>query len=109
MNGKRLFFVFWLFRTGLKNAKSPNIFRRGVAIGALAGCFGILVHSLFDFVLHTTAITYLFITLVALVVVSGNSFTDDNREFDERRQRPRKRKETASVTSISDRLGRSKK
>ncbi len=95
------FFIFLLFKTGLKNIKSPNIYRRGVALGALTGCFGILIHSIFDFVLHTTAITYLFVTLVALVVVSGNDFIDDIRDFDDRRK-SRKRKESASVTSISE-------
>lgn len=90
------FFVFKLFKTGLRNAKHGNKFRRGIAVGALAGCFAILVHSLFDFVLHTTAITYLFITLVALVVVSGNKFIDDREETSERRRK----RHSASVTPI---------
>jgi O-antigen ligase len=90
------FFVYQLFRTGLKNIKTDNIFRRGVAIGALAGCFAILVHSVFDFVLHTTAITVLFLTLVALVVVSGRKFSDDEQAFERRRSRK------ANVTSIED-------
>ena len=101
------FFVFRLFKTGLKNGKSSNTFRRGVACGALAGCFAILVHSLFDFILHTTAITYLFVVLVSLVVVSGNNFADDIRDFDHRRGGSRKKnKEAASVTSISERKTR---
>jgi O-antigen ligase len=91
------FFVFQLFRNGLKHAKSSNLFRRGVAVGALAGCFAILVHSLFDFVLHTTAVTYLFVTLVALVVVSAGKFIDD--EGDGSRRRSRKSR-SASVTPI---------
>ncbi|HMS44119.1 MAG TPA: O-antigen ligase family protein, partial [Pyrinomonadaceae bacterium] len=95
------FYVFLLFKTGLRNIKSPNIYRRGVAIGALTGCFGILIHSIFDFVLHTTAITYLFTTLTALVVLSGTDFIDDVRDFDERKSR-RKSKESASVTPISE-------
>ena len=71
------FFVFWLFRDGLKNIKTHNAFRRGVAVGALAGCFAIFVHSIFDFVLHTTAISMMFLTVCALVVVSGQKFEDD--------------------------------
>ncbi|MGI9055568.1 MAG: O-antigen ligase family protein [Pyrinomonadaceae bacterium] len=70
-------FLFLLFRTGLKNVKTKNTFRRGVAVGALAGCFAVLVHSFFDFVLHTTAVSVLFLTLMALVVVSGRKFADD--------------------------------
>ncbi|CAN5579599.1 O-antigen ligase [soil metagenome] len=94
------FFVFRLFKTGFQNSKTPNTFRRGVAVGALAGCFAIMVHSLFDFVLHTTAITYLFITLVALVIISGNKFADDTRDFEKRRKH--KDTERASVTPISE-------
>ncbi len=90
------FFVFRLFKTGLSNAKHTNKFRRGVAVGALAGCFAILVHSLFDFVLHTSAITYFFIMLVALVVVSGGKFIDDRDDGVQRRSKRR----SASITPI---------
>ncbi len=90
------FFVYQLFRTGLQNVKTENLFRRGVAVGALAGCFAILVHSLFDFVLHTTAITLLFLTLASLVVVSGRHFADDEQTYERRRSRK------ASVTSIEE-------
>jgi len=90
------FFVYQLFRTGLQNVKTENLFRRGVAVGAFAGCFAILVHSLFDFVLHTTAITFLFLTLASLVVVSGRNFADDEHTYERRRSRK------ASVTSIEE-------
>ena len=90
------FFVYRLFRTGLENAKTSDSYRRGVATGALAGCFGVLVHSLFDFVLHTTAVALLFLTLVALVCVSvrksGNDVEDSPKK--------RKRRSEASVTPI---------
>ncbi len=91
------FFIYQLFRTGLENAKTSNTFRRGVCLGALAGCFAIFVHSLFDFVLHTTAVSMLFLTLVSLVVVSGSNFLDDIRENNSRRD---KKSRSASVTSI---------
>jgi O-antigen ligase len=94
------FFIFWLFRTGLRNIKTENIFRRGVAIGALAGCFAILVHSLFDFVLHTTAITVLFLTSAALVVASGRNFADDEHIYERRRSKK------ASVTPIEQKRRR---
>ncbi len=93
------FFVYRLFRTGAENAKTSNTFRRGVCVGALAGCFAILVHSLFDFVLHTTAISILFLTLVSLVVASGNKFPDDSREVEPRRS-SRGKSRSASVTPI---------
>lgn len=81
------YFVYRLFRTGIANARTENLFRRGVAVGALAGCFSILVHSIFDFVLHTTAITLLFLTLVGLVVASGFEYADDERVYERKRRR----------------------
>ena len=92
------FFVYRLFRTGLQNIKTSDTFRRGVAVGALAGCFAVLIHSCFDFVLHTTAITMLFITLVALVVVSGNRFSDKGET---RRNQSVKKRRSANVTPIN--------
>jgi O-antigen ligase len=92
------FFIYELFRTGLRNAKTSNKFRRGVAIGALAGCFAVLVHSLFDFVLHITAVAMLFITLISLVVLSGSEFDDD----EESQQLRQKKRRAASVTAIEE-------
>ncbi len=95
-----LLFLFWLFRVGLKAAKTDNVYRRGVAIGALAGCFGILVHSIFDFVLHTTAISVLFVTLMTLIVASQSRYADDieSPEWEKRR----KSNSSGSLASISD-------
>jgi O-antigen ligase len=90
------FFVYKLFRTGLKNAKTSDTFRRGVCVGALAGCFAILVHSLFDFVLHITAVAFMFITLISMVVVSGNRNSEDVEE----RSDTHRRKDSASITPI---------
>lgn len=84
-------FVFWLFRDGFRRLNSTDNFRRGVAAGALAGCFAILVHSIFDFVLHTTAISLLFLTLAALATINGRVEVAETA-------RPKRRK--ASVTSI---------
>ncbi|MEP6924938.1 MAG: O-antigen ligase family protein [Pyrinomonadaceae bacterium] len=84
-------FVFALFRDGWRRIGSDDNFRRGIAIGALAGCFAILVHSLFDFVLHTTAISLLFLTLAALATLNGRVEAEENL-------RPKRRR--ASVTSI---------
>ena len=72
-----LFFLFTLFRNGLNAANVENTYRRGVAIGALAGCFAVLVHSIFDFVLHTTAISLLFITLMTLIAACREQYDDD--------------------------------
>ena len=94
-----LFFLFMLFRLGLEAAKTDNVYRRGVAVGSLAGCFAILVHSIFDFVLHTTAISILFITLMALIVTTQSCY-DDDIELPEWEKR-RKYSPTKKLASIS--------
>jgi O-antigen ligase len=90
------FFVFWLFRSGLQNIKTENSLRRGAGIGALAGCFAIFVHSIFDFALHTTAVSLMFLLLCALVAVSGREFADDFANLAHKRRK----KAAASITSI---------
>lgn len=66
-----LFFIVTLFRLGLTRTSSQDPFRRGVAIGALAGCFAVLVHSFFDFTLHTTSNALLFLTIAGLATING--------------------------------------
>jgi O-antigen ligase len=70
-------FLFWFFREGVRNSYGTNTFRRGIAVGAFAGCFAVLVHSIFDFVLHITAISTMFLLLLAMLVASGREFEDD--------------------------------
>jgi O-antigen ligase len=65
------FFVVALFRMGLARRETGDEFRRGVATGALAGCFAVLVHSFFDFTLHTTSNALLFLVLAALATLNG--------------------------------------
>ncbi len=66
-----LFFVIILFRQAFARRESRDDFRRGVCIGALAGCFAVLVHSFFDFTLHTTSNALLFLILAALATMNG--------------------------------------
>jgi O-antigen ligase len=66
-----LFFVGVLFRTSLQRRESADTFRRGVATGALAGCFAVLVHSFVDFTLHTTSNALLFLVLAALATTGA--------------------------------------
>jgi O-antigen ligase len=66
-----LFFVVSLFRMGFARRESRDDFRRGVATGALAGCFAVLIHSFFDFTLHTPANALLFLVLAALATMNG--------------------------------------
>lgn len=92
-------FLFLFFREGIRNSRRQNTFRRGIAVGAFAGCFAVLIHSLFDFVLHITAISILFLTLMAMLVASGRRFDDDTNEFDAPRSKHRRR---ASITPIEE-------
>jgi O-antigen ligase len=66
-----LFFIIILFRMGFARRESRDDFRSGVAVGALAGCFAVLVHSFFDFTLHTTSNALLFLVLAALATMNG--------------------------------------
>lgn len=93
-----LAFLFLLFRTGYAAVRTGNDYRRGLAIGAAAGIFAVLVHSIFDFVLHTTAISLMFLTLIAVLAASRRRFDDDvpNAEA-----HPPRRRSRASVTPIS--------
>ncbi len=93
------FFLFRLFREGLRNVKTENTFRRGAVTGALAGCFAVLVHSIFDFVLHTTAISCLFLILVSIIVSGGNKYADDFEDFEQKRSKKRR---SATVTPINE-------
>jgi O-antigen ligase len=66
-----LAFIFILFRKGFVRRETSDTFRRGVATGALAGCFAVLIHSFFDFTLHTTANALLFLILAALATLDS--------------------------------------
>jgi len=64
-------FVALLFWKAISRAQSRDDFRRGVALAALSGCFAVLVHSFFDFTLHTTSNALLFLVLAALATLNG--------------------------------------
>jgi O-antigen ligase len=82
-----LSFVLLLFYKGFSRARSRDDFRRGVALAALSGCFAVLVHSFFDFTLHTTSNALLFLVLAAIATMNG-------RVEDAPRQRKRKSSES---------------
>ena len=66
-----LSFVVLLFWKAISRARSRDDFRRGVALAAMSGCFAVLVHSFFDFTLHTTSNALLFLVLAALATLNG--------------------------------------
>jgi O-antigen ligase len=66
-----LIFVALLFYKALQRARSADHFRRAVALAGLGGCFAVLIHSFFDFTLHTTSNALLFLVLAAVATMNG--------------------------------------
>jgi len=83
--GLGLIFVILLFRMGFARRESRDDFRSGVALGALAGCFAALIHSFFDFTLHTTSNALLFLVLAALATMNGRVEQAQSRRRRKRR------------------------
>jgi O-antigen ligase len=61
-----LVFLLLLFGRGFQAAAARDRPQRALAIGALAGCFAIAIHSFVDFNLQITANAQLFLALAAL-------------------------------------------
>ena len=85
-----LFFIVNLFRMGFARRDSRDEFRRGVATGAMAGCFAVLVHSFFDFTLHTPSNALLFLIVAALATMNGRVEEVQNRRRRHSRGRHRR-------------------
>lgn len=85
-------FLVFLFRLSRRAMKTANAFRRGIAAGALAGIFGALIHSIFDFGLHTTSVAILFLTLLGVLAAAASKYEDDISVDDGERLKRRKRK-----------------
>ena len=92
-------FLIIVVRSGRRALSSEDQFLRAVGAGALGGIAAVLIHSAFDFVLHTTAVALLFLFLLALLVAAGTRFSDqagsDGAMVRRRSERPR-----AEVVSI---------
>lgn len=64
-------FIYLLFKKGWRTiGETADPFRRSAAIGALAGCGGILIHSFFDFPLRTPANAFFFLILTVLATAA---------------------------------------
>jgi O-antigen ligase len=59
-------FIVIFFRKASAVISSAHGSRRAIAAGAFAGCFGILIHSFFDFPLRTFSNGFFFLLLVVL-------------------------------------------
>ena len=90
-----LSFLVLLFGKGFARRSTNDKFRRGVATGALAGCFAVLVHSAFDFTLHTTSNALLFLVLAAMATL-GHRVEEGGGQ-----RRRRRRKEPTAIESAT--------
>ncbi len=64
-------FIYLLFRKSASAIETADsIYRKSAARGALAGCFGILIHSFFDFPLRTPSNAFFFLLLATIATVS---------------------------------------
>jgi O-antigen ligase len=91
-------FIVILFRRGFARRETHDKFRRGVSTGALAGCFAVLVHSFFDFTLHTTANALLF--LVVAAIATQDSRVNNTHQYHGRVRRRRSRSSRNDPISI---------
>ena len=89
-----LAFLVLLLLRGLQAAATSDRQRRALRLGALTGCFAIVVHSFVDFNLQITANAQLFLALAALATPT--------REKEGRRTVRKKRRSTALATTAED-------
>lgn len=76
-------FIYFLFKKALPHIdSSASNFRRGAATGALAGGFGILIHSFFDFPLRTSSNAFFFLMFAAIATVSIHQQKREKRKHD---------------------------
>lgn len=85
-----LIFLALLIRRGVRAVRIRNEARRGIAVGVLTGIFGVLVHSIFDFGLHTMSIAILFLTLIAVLTAATSEYEDDEGDAEDKRERRRR-------------------
>ena len=80
-----ILFLVLLLKRGLRAAASSDRKRRAIALGALTGCFAIVIHSFVDFNLQITANAQLFLALAALATPPRQK---SERRIRKRRQTP---------------------
>lgn len=68
-----VWFLFMVLRTVMTGLQSKDPFKAAATLGAVTGCFGVAVHSLFDFGLHIDVNALVFITLVAIATIGARA------------------------------------
>ncbi len=71
-------FIYLLFRKSLRTIAEGAGIAREASIGALAGCFGILIHSFFDFPLRTPSNGFFFLLLCSIAVFPNSRLRKTN-------------------------------
>ena len=66
-----LTFVILLFTRGFAALQTRDLVQRAISLGALAGCFGIAVHSFVEFNLQVTTNAQLFLALAAVATTKA--------------------------------------
>lgn len=100
-----LAFVIILFRRAFVRVHSKDEFRRGIALAAVGGCFAVLVHSFFDFTLHTTSNALLFLVLSALATLNGRVENAPRKRRRRRRGAEGSRREAEGGRQVQDAVG----
>jgi len=77
------FIVLFFRRAAAGIAGSSDPLMRSIAVGAAAGCTGILIHSFFDFPLRTPANGFVFLLLAVLAVNAGRVATGEGSKRSE--------------------------
>ncbi|MDX2044128.1 MAG: O-antigen ligase family protein [Acidobacteriota bacterium] len=75
-----LVFIVLLFVRGFTTLQTHNRQKRAVAMGALAGCFAIAVHSFVEFNLQITSNAQLFLALAALATTGRHKHRESEDE-----------------------------
>ena len=96
-----LWFIVLVFRAVSRGARSGDPLYAGLALGAGAGIFAILVHSLFDFNLQLPSNALLFLLLSAVAVNIGTAVRTGKGSTPVPVKRNSLELETASISSAS--------
>jgi len=97
-----LCFLVLLFRRAFVRMKSKDEFRRGIALAGAGGCFAVLVHSFFDFTLHTTSNALLFLVLAAFATMNGRVEQASSKRRHRSRSQVRTNRELVSGTQSAE-------
>jgi O-antigen ligase len=71
-----IWFLYLFAYLGRRAVATSASVTKGLGVGAIAGLFAVLIHSLFDFVLHITAISAAFLYVLAVLIRLAQEASD---------------------------------